>query len=180
MTKYKEIPNVWGQTLDTAFQTLKEQKEPSFINFNGKKLYSDKDDIDSAYKKVTGKTKREFDEAARIRNEEYEDRQRKHKEAIPQLTKEWIEKGNNILHKNYHELWAKLVPIRLNGMYNGMELSASLDIINKLNANCNLEQAKELIDSQGHSGMSYTLVCRMVRELCDRGKEFEKLVLADI
>lgn len=172
MEKYRKI-EIWaGTTIDSAITELKKHEDLVCIEFNGKTLYSDIDDIESAYKKITGKTKSEFDEAERKRQAEYEREKREHEEAIPRLTEEWIEKGNKILDKKHHELWAKIVPIRLKDLYRGFELSACLDIIEQLNNNCDLEQAKMTIEEQGHSGMSFGLVCLMIRELCDRGTEF--------
>ena len=150
----------------------KAKNELVFINFNGNELYSDIDDLDSAYVKVTGKTKEEFDEYQRLKYDEYEEEKRKHEESIPELTKEWIEKGNKILDKEYHELWAECVPIRLSDLYRGMELGMCLDIVDNLNRNCSLDEAKDIIDNQGHSGMSYSLVRSMVKSFCKRGNEF--------
>ncbi len=175
---YRKIDFYFG-AIDEAIKELSRYKsrgELVYIEFNGKKLYSDIDDLDSAYKKVTGKTKAQFDEAERIRHEEYDEQQRKHKEVIPQLTKEWILKGNAILDEKYHEKWAKCVPIRLDDLYQGMELGACLDIVKELNAGCDLEAAKQIIEGQGHSGMSFGLVCSMVRSFCDRGNEFVAFV----
>ena len=97
---------------------------------------------------------------------------RKHKEAIPELTKEWIEKGKETLAEKYHETWEKCVPIRLSDLYEGMELGATLDIVKELNSRCEMETAKAIIEGQGHSGMSFGLVCSMVKSFCDRGAEF--------
>lgn len=107
-----------------------------------------------------------FDEAERIR----------HKEAIPELTKEWIKKGNIILAKKYHELWAKCVPVRLSDLYQGMELGMCLDIVKELNKKCSFDEAKVIIESQDHSGMSFGLVCSMVATFCDRGRKFVEYV----
>lgn len=96
--------------------------------------------------------------------------------SIPELIKEWIEKGNVILDKKYHEKWAECVPIRLNDLYQGMELGATLDIVKELNSGCTLDIAKGIIDGQGHSGMSFRLVCSMVKSFCDRGTEFVSYV----
>lgn len=172
--QYKKIEFGLGE-IDSAVEELgryKERGELVYGVFNGEKLYSDVDDIDSAYVKVTGKTKADFDEAVRKQNEEYRAQKAKHEAAIPELTKEWIEKGNVILDEQYRETWAKCVPIRLNDLYQGMELKCCLDIVIELNNGCSLDAAKDIIDNQGHSGMSYSLVCSMVRDLCDRGKEF--------
>jgi len=39
-----------------------------------------------------------------------------------------------------------------------------------------IEKVKPLIENQGHSGMSFELVCAMVGAFSDRGKEFVKYV----
>ena len=173
--EHRKIEFGLGYSIERAMQDLarfKERGELVYGEFNGQKLYSDIDDVDSAYKKITGKTKAEFDEECKVENDRYEERKRKHKEAIPELTKEWIEKGNAILDEKYHETWAKCVPIRLDDLYQGMELGATLDIVKELNAGCELQKAKKIIEEQGHSGMSFGLVCSMVKSFCDRGQEF--------
>ena len=173
--QYREIQLEFGGNIDSAMKLLNEYKAKNklvFINFNGQELYSDIDDLDSAYVKVTGKTKEQFDEHQRLIREEYEEEKRKHEESIPELTTEWINKGNKILDKKYHELWASCVPIRLSDLYRGMELGMCLDIVDKLNKNCSLDEAKDIIDNQGHSGMSYSLARSMVKSFCKRGNEF--------
>ena len=88
------------------------------------------------------------------------------------LPKNGLKKATKYLPKKYHETWAKCVPIRLGDLYEGMELKATLDIVKELNAGCELEVAKGIIEGQGHSGMSFRLVCSMVKSFCDRGTEF--------
>lgn len=39
-----------------------------------------------------------------------------------------------------------------------------------------LEEVKPLIENQGHSGMSFGLVCSMVKSFCDRGSDFVSFV----
>jgi hypothetical protein len=53
-----------------------------------------------------------------------------------------------------------------------MELQMCLDIVLELNNGCKLDEAKTIIENQGHSGMSFGLVCSMVKSFCDRGVEF--------
>ena len=170
--QYRKIEVFAGSTIEDAINELSKHKDLVCIEFNTKMLYSDVDDLNSAFKKITGKTKSEFDEAERKRQAEYEREKREHEEAIPMLTTEWIEKGNKILDNKHHELWAKIVPIRLKDLYRGFELGACLDIVEQLNNNCDLEQAKMTIEEQGHSGMSFGLVCSMIKEFCERGNEF--------
>ena len=173
--EHRKIEFGIGDSIEKAMQDLarfKERGELVYGEFNGQKLYSDIDNVDTAYKKITGNTKAEFDAERKAENDQYEEEQRKHKEAIPELTKKWIEKGNVILDEKYHETWAKCVPIRLDDLYQGMELGATLDIVKELNAGCELQKAKKIIEEQGHSGMSFGLVCSMVKSFCDRGQEF--------
>jgi hypothetical protein len=171
--EYRDMTGVGlGETIDSVVKRMKSAGELVSIEFNGVMLYSDIDDIDSAYKKVTGSTKAEFDAEREREHLEYEEHKRKHEENIPELTKEWIEKGKEILDEKYHETWAKCVPIRLSDLYEGMELGATLDIVKELNEGCELKTAKEIIEGQGHSGMSFGLVCLMVKAFCDRGAEF--------
>jgi len=158
MEKYKKIEMWAGSTIDSAIKELSKHEDLVCIEFNGKTLYSDIDDLDSAYKKITGKTKSEFDEAERQRQAEYEREKREHEEAIPRLTTEWIEKGKTILDEKHHELWSKIVPVRLGDLYRGMELGACLDIVEQLNKGCKLDKAKTMIEEQGHSGMSFVWV----------------------
>jgi len=171
-TNYREIEFSAGETIEEAVKELKRHKDLVCGTFNGQILYSDVDDMDFAFKKITGKTKAEFDAEMKADNDRYKDEERKHKEAIPELTKEWIEKGKDILAEKYHETWGECVPIRLGDLYRGMELKATLDIVKELNAGCELEVAKGIIEGQGHSGMSFGLVCSMVKSFCDRGSEF--------
>lgn len=115
MKKYREI-EFGFMSLDFAIKELKNHEDLVCGSFNGKMLYSDIDNVDSAYKKVTGKTKNDFEAECEKQRLKYEEHRRKHKEYIPELTKKWIEKGKQILDKKYHESWKKCVPIRLNDL----------------------------------------------------------------
>lgn len=170
---YRKIEFGAGDRIEEAIKYLHSfNGELVYGEFNGQKLYSDTDSLDSAYKKITGKTKSEYDAEMKAENERYQEEQRKHKEAIPQLTKEWIAKGNNILAEKYREKWAKCVPIRLDDLYQGMELGNCLEIVDQLNKGYSFDTVKPIIGKQGHSGMSFGLVCSMVKSFCDRGDEF--------
>jgi hypothetical protein len=171
---YKKIEFGFGG-IDEAICMLQEYQERGelvFGSFNGKKLYSDIDDLDSAYLKITGYNKADFIIEQKKRYDERQEEKRKHQEAIPQLTIEWIEKGNVILDEKYCELWAKCVPVRLDDLYEGFELGACLEIVKPLNDGCTFDEANAIIEKQGHSGMSFSLVCSMVASFCDRGAEF--------
>jgi hypothetical protein len=172
---HKKIELTLGADIASAIKQLnpyKESGELAYIEFNGHKIYSDVDDIDSAYVKITGRTKAQFDHERKIEHEEYLAHKKAHQDDIPRLTEEWIEKGKKVLDEEYHEKWYKCVPVRLTDLYEGMELGCTLDIVSQLNTGCTLEVAKNIIDDQGHSGMSYNLVRAMVSTFCKRGGEF--------
>lgn len=85
--EHRKIKFSVGYSIERAMQDLarfKERGELVYGEFNGQRLYSDIDDVDSAYKKITGKTKAEFDEERKAENDRYKEEQRKHKEAIPE------------------------------------------------------------------------------------------------
>lgn len=99
------------------------------------------------------------------------EREEEHKQKVIQLTKEWIERGHQVLEQKYWSAWDKCVPIRLSDLYEGMELGMCLDIIKVINEK-SLQEAVEVMKSQGHSGMSWGLMKSMVRSFSDRGEEF--------
>ena len=174
---YKEIEFLCGWNIERAVMELLEYKKNGELvcgDFNGHTLYSDTVTVDGAYLEILGKTKAEFDREQEEWREDYRRREEEHKAKIPELSKEWIEKGHKILDEKYWSEWDECVPIRLGDLYHGMELKCCLDIVNPLNNGCSLEEAKKIIESQGHSGMSYRLVRSMVRVFCDRGNEFSE------
>lgn len=170
---YKEIG--WVGDIDTAVNVLLEYKRKGKLahcNFNGVDLYSDTVTMDSAYISITGKTKAEKDKEHEDWLIRYKEAERKHKKMIPELAVQWIKRGKEVLAEDKWDYWAEIVPIRLGDLYNGLELGCCLDIVEILNAGESLEVAKKKIEDQNHSGMSFGLVCAMVGEFCERGKEF--------
>lgn len=145
------------------------------IEFNGHWLYSDTVSMDKAYLEVLGKSKADFDKEQDEWKENLEKREEEHKQKIPQLTKEWIEKGHQVLEQKFWDAWDKCVPIRLNDLYEGMELGMCLDIVRTINEKT-LEEAVEVMKSQEHSGMSWGLMKSMVRSFSDKGEEFVALL----
>jgi len=173
MKKYTKM-DVIGCNIDSVVKgLLKYKNEGKLISteFNGVMLYSDTVTLDDAYKSVTGKTKAEFDESMKQIREKDEKERMEHEERIPELTELWVKEGRKVLAEDKWGLWEKIVPIRLGDIYRGMELEACLDIVKTLNSGT-LEEAKAMIEKQGHSGMSFSLVCSMVKEFSPRGDEF--------
>lgn len=177
--KYEQVEFFAGSTVEEAVNELLNYKQKGKLvcgEFNGVVLFSDLVTMDSAYQQITGKTKPEFDKSQREWKDNYDKQKKEHNERIPELSRVWMKKGREILTEDKWEYWDQIVPIRLNDLYRGMELGACLDIVNVLNNNGTLDEAKETIESQGHSGMSFGLVCAMVKEFSDRGNEFVEYV----
>lgn len=175
MVKYEKVEFLIGTTIEEAVNKLLDYKKKGKLvcgNFNEHTLYSDTVTIDGAYKEITGKTKSEFDKEQQEMRDNLERQEKEHKKQIPKLSKVWMEKGREILTEDKWELWDKIVPVRLNDLYHGTELGHCLDIVKILNSNGTLEEAKNKIESQGHSATSFGLVCSMIKEFCNRGDEF--------
>lgn len=170
-----------GTTIEQAVLELRAWKpedhdgHKAAINFNDHILYSDTVTVDGAYKLITGKTKAKFDEERRKERENYVRKEREFQEKIPELTKEWIKKGHKILSEDKWELWDKCVPIRLGDLYHGMELGQCLDIVEILKTG-DYEKAKQTMENQGHSGLSWGLMKSMVRSFSDVGEDFIKIL----
>lgn len=178
-TTHEKIEFSIGGSIDTAIEQLSKCKQKGILAygcFNGVELYSDIDDIETAYKKVTGVTKSEFDQRAKEESERYKIEKEEHEAAIPQLTEKWIAKGKEVLDEKYQELWAECVPIRLDDLYRGFELECLIDIAQSLNSGAEFSETKKIIEEQGHSGMSFGLICAMVRSFCDRGHDFVEFI----
>lgn len=172
---YRKIEFLAGNTIEMAVTQLLDYKERGLLacgDFNGVTLYSDAVTMDDAYKSITGKTKSEFDDFQREEIEKGKRMRAEHQKSIPSLCEEWKAKGREVLDEDKWERWDTIVPIRLDDLYQGMELGCCLAIVDILNTSGNLDDAKKEIESQGHSGMSFGLVCAMVKEFCDRGQEF--------
>lgn len=172
---YKKVDMSCGTSLENVIYKLWDyQKQGEFVSteFNGHQLYSDKVSLDGTYLEVVGKTFFEFEEANRIRHEKYEKDEREFQITVPSLILEWEEDGHKVLNERYWKHWDEIVPFRVKDLYHGMELGNCLEIVGKLNNGCSLEDAKDTIGKQDHSGMSYSLVRNMVGQFCDRGNEF--------
>lgn len=172
---YRKIDGMLAMSVAEAVRLLRRHDadgEKVCMEFNGVMLYSDTVTMDSAYLAIVGCTKTEHDKKMKEFHERLMREEKEHKQKILQLTREWIEKGRLILDKKYWSLWNECVPIRLDDLYQGWELGGCLDIVAALNNGCAMDEAKKIMDEQGHSGMSYGLMRTMVRSFCDRGEEF--------
>lgn len=90
----------------------------------------------------------------------------------------YIDRGKKALSPEKHDYWCKIVPIRVNDFYRGMELNSCLDIIELLNNKYStIQEAIAMIENQDHSGASFGLVRALVKEFhVERGEEFANSV----
>lgn len=175
---YREIEFLCGRNIERAVIELLEYKEKGELvcgEFNGHMLYSDTVTMDGAYLEITGKSKADFNKE----QDEWRERLRVKSELAEKAAQEnipnWIEKGHKLLSEDKWEEWDKIVPIRASDLYHGMELDNTLQIQEILKADYSeesFEKAKKCMEEQGHSGMSWSLVCAMIKEFCIYGEEF--------
>ena len=128
---YREVEFLCGWTIERAVIELLEYKEKGELvcgEFNGHMLYSDTVTMDGAYLEIVGKTKIDFDKA----QEEWREQLRIERELAEKAAKEnipnWIEKGHKAFAEDKWEEWDKIVPIRAEDLYHGIELDNTLQI----------------------------------------------------
>lgn len=171
-----KIEIIAATNIDDALSELKRASEQynqvCYADFNGKEIYST-DTIDEAYSKVVGCLKSDFDKRRQDQINEWKKQDEEHKAKIPELTEYWIKEGHKHISPEYWTLWDECVPIRLGDLYKGMELDCTLKLVKILNTSDDIEaiyqSAKEEIESQGHSGMSFGLVKSMIKSFHKNG-----------
>ena len=173
--KLNKIEFSAGQNIESAYRDLQEYA-PSYGEFNGVILYS-YDTLDEVFKKVTGKTKKELYEYVKEEERKYQEQLKTHKEKIPELILYYKDKARGIIPEDKLEFWDNIVPIRLNDLYQGIELQCLLDIITILNDENKTKEDRfnncyELFYKQGHSGTSGIIVLSGLKQLHPLGYEF--------
>jgi len=148
--------------------------------FNSNKITSSMTE-DELYLMVTGEDKSSYDKAEEEKKRQIQEEELAFKGRLPKVINGYIEKGKNVLEPQYLPLWNKIVPIRLNDLYKGMELDCWLDLIEilcygDLPITNRFKKAYKLFLDQGHSGMSASLVKKGLRELCSRGNKFVEYI----
>ena len=181
----KKIEFLPGDSIDTAWKELlkasAECGDTCFGEFNGREIRST-DTLDEAYMKILGKTKSEHEKEMQDLRDEYERREKEHKDNIPNLIPIYREKARGVILEDQYEYWDKIVPIRLDDLYHGMELDATLDLCKimrdeSMSYDERLKKAYDTFMDQGHSGMSAGLVASMLRTFCPDGHDLADAVM---
>lgn len=173
----KELYFTAGMSIEDAICFLndcsKNDGNECYGVFNGKEIFSTESE-DEIYKKITGNNKNEFNKKLEEDIAEHKRIDDEFKRRIPFLIDEYIQKADGIIPVENIPLWNKMVPIRLNDLYRGMELDCWLDLIKIMNSDKTDEEimvlCKNQFNEQGHSGMSASLVLRGLEELHHKGK----------
>jgi len=178
MKNAEEIYCYGGTKLDEACQQLmsyKKENKNVYISFNGQKLYSLIDSLDDCYKKVTGMTKAEFEEAKKQWLIEQKKKELEEElEAIEKIP-ERIERGKKVISTTLHKKWEEIVKTKTFSIYHGQELDKALDILEALHEN-SFEKAYSLFKGEGHRGTSSYAVLSIILPFSEKGKEFEKWI----
>lgn len=165
----------YGSTLEDCVNWLlkfQEKGESVVVEFNGHNLYSCDVTMDSAYIEITGQTKAEFDAEKEKWRKEYQERQEREKAETEAKIPVWIEKGEALIYPERMEKWQKCVEVRAGDIYNGKDLDAALDLMEKLESGASMEEVKEMFYKQDHSGASAGVVKSVVFHFSKRGPEF--------
>lgn len=172
---------------DRFTEVYKELKRKSldgnmyYAIFNGNKITSAMRE-DTLYLTIVGMNKSSYDKAREEEKRQIEEEERAFKERLPKVINGYIAKGKNVLEPQYLPLWNKIVPIRLDDLYKGMELNCWLDLIevlndNRLSVNERFIFAMIIFRGQRHSGLSASLVKTGLRDLCSLGNEFVEYII---
>lgn len=180
----KRIEIIAGTSIDDAYRQICEESSRCGVvvvcDFNGHQMRSD-EPLDTNYRRITGIGKDDIEKRRLEAIERYERREREHKAKIPELIKEYRQKAIGIIPDYKMSLWCEILPVRLNDLYHGMELGATLDLVSILNkknlsVEDRLKEAKTLLYDQGHSGMSGHLVLGMCCAFHPLGRRFATYV----
>lgn len=87
---------------------------------------------------------------------------------IPNL----IEKGQALIFPERYAEWENCVVDSASGLYHGMELDSALEIMTALENGASMEEAEQMLDKQGHSGMSASIVRNILFTFSSKGPEF--------
>lgn len=181
----REVELYAGDTIDTAVTRLKEMenawREVAYAVFNGITIYST-DSVDECYKKITGRTKAEFDDEIKAEREEYKRKEREWEERIPEKTEEYRQRARGLVLEDQLEYWDRVVPIRLGDLYHGLELEQVLQVCaimrdETLTYDERLKKAYDLFQNSGHSGMSASLTASMIKVFCPDGEDLADAVM---
>lgn len=181
----KEVKFYCGMDIDTAWKSLLKEsiecEDTCFGKFNDHEILST-DTLDEAYMKIMGKTKGQYEKEMQDWRNDYERKEKEHKDSIPGLVPGYCEKARGVILEDQYDYWDKIVPIRLGDLYHGIELDNTLELCKvmrdeSLSYDKRLRKAYNAFMDQGHSGMSASLVASMLKTFCPNGEDLADAVM---
>lgn len=166
---------MWGATLEEVARALIQFRvngEDVCCDFNGTVMRSSDVTFDSAYLAVTGMTYTEFQENEKRRIEKWKQEEEEYKKSIPNLRKRYLVDSLYLISPEQIDEWIKVVDARLSDLYKGFDIASAIEIMKALDGGDSIGNVKNIIDNQGHSGMSYGVVRLIVKQFSPRGQEF--------
>lgn len=124
--------------------------------------------LDECYILVTGMSYKAFHDKLQKMFEESQKELEEHKARIPELIKKWKKWGKENLSFFKRIKWNKCVPIRLNDLCQGWELDCFKEFFEAYKAGKSKKELKQILQDQGHSGISYGLMCSMIYSFIDK------------
>ena len=117
-------------------------------------------------------TKEEFDRKQEEWRKEYKEKQAREEAKAKAQIPSWLERGSNLIYPERAEEWKKCVEARASDLYHGLDLNAAIEIMEMLENGATLDEAKEVLDGQDHSGASYGMVRNIIFSFSKKGPEF--------
>lgn len=166
------IPERTLELTVNALLKAKNEGRKLFCFFGDVFLKSDNITMDSAFLKVLGKTKDEFDREQLEYNNNYEkmilQERRESLGKIPEL----IERGKQYIFPEKLEEWKNCVVDTCDGPFEYYIVEQALDIMDALEKGAQKDELIELLRKQGHNDATAIRLRRIVLNFSKRGPEF--------
>ena len=171
-----EMKTYGGERLKDVVLKLEQLRRNNQINyyadFNGYKLYSIDVTMDKAYKEVIGCTKRTWNKRMQKKFEDNRKYIEESKKTALERLHIVIENGKKYIHSEKINKWTEFCQADAEGTYCGLITDNSLVVMQALEDNKPYEEIREIIDSQGHSGYSQSLLMHILLLFAKDGPKF--------
>ena len=153
-----------------ALMDADKRGEKVYFYWNGVKLHSEGMTEEKAYMDAYRTPKEEFDKMYAA----IEKNKKESKEKALLNAEEWIKEGEKLIYPERQKEWEECVYKRIDDIYNGKDIEAALEIMKKLDQGYEIDEIKEIIKNQNHSGASESIVRNIILNFSKRGPEFFK------
>ena len=151
-----------------ALMDADKRGEKVYFYWNGVKLHSEGMTEEKVYLDAYKTPKEEFDKMrAAIEKNEKESKAKALLNA-----EEWIKEGEELIYPERKKDWEDCVYKRIDDIYNGKDIEAALEIMKRLDEGYGMDEIKEVLKDQKHSGSSGGKVRNIVLHFSKRGPEF--------